>query len=237
MRPRRLAAATALFLTVQARSGFVHVYALVSIATVVAVRALSPETWRGVIVPVVLLGEYGTMGVFMVGGLHYLGRIEGSTAALVVSPLTLREQLAGTILAPALVATPAGLLVHAGLLGLDARSFLLAAPLLLTAWLAGACGLALASRYADFTRFLVASIPVVTIFSLPYLAFFRLVPHFTFVWLPWDAALFSFANLASPRPETVPYLLRLVELLGFALLFFRLAERALARHLRNEAAA
>lgn len=237
MRPRRLAAATALFLLVQARSGFVHVYALVSIATVLFVRALLPETWRPIVVPAVLLGEYGTMGVFMVGGLHYLGRIEGSAAALVVSPLTHREQVVAMILAPALVATPAGLLVHVGLLGLDESSLLLVPPLLLTTWIAGACGLALASRYADFTQFLVAAIPVVTVFSLPYLSLFDVVPRFTFVWLPWDAALFSFADLALRGTEAMPYALRLFELLAFGGLFFRLAERALEGVRRNEAAA
>ncbi|HXV61292.1 MAG TPA: hypothetical protein VEK15_11400 [Vicinamibacteria bacterium] len=221
----RLLNATRLLLTVQRRAGFLHVYLGVTLATVIAVRGLLPESWRAFAVPVALLGEYGTMSVFMVAALRYLERIEGSAAALIVTPLTHREHVAAMILSSAIVATPAGLLVHAGILGLDVRTLLLVLPLFVTAWLAGAVGLILASRHAEFTRFLMGSIPVVTIFSLPFLSFFDLTPRYTFVWLPWDAALFSFENLARTTPEAAPYVLRLLELLVFGTAAFLWAER------------
>jgi hypothetical protein len=209
----------------------------VAVATVVAVRTLLPDEWRPIAVPALLLGEYGTMGVFLVGALHHLGRIEGSDSALVVTPLTHRERVAALVLAPALVATPAGILVHGGVLGFDHRTLALVLPLFLTTCLAGAIGLILASRHAEFTRFLMGSIPVVCVFSLPYLSFFDVGPRYTFVWLPWDAALFSFANLARAAPEKLPFVLFLLELIAFTTAAFLLAEHALRAHLVDQAGA
>jgi hypothetical protein len=229
--------ATRLLLAVQGRSGYLHVYAAVAVATVVAVRVLLPDEWRPIVVPAVLLGEYGTMGVFMVGALHHLGRIEGSSSALLVTPLTHREHVAALVLAPALVATPAGILVHGGILGADQRTLALVLPLFLTTCLAGSTGLILASRHAEFTRFLMGSVPLICVFSLPYLSFFGVVPRYTFAWLPWDAALFSFANLSRAAPEKLPFVLLLLELIAFTAAAFLLAERALRAHLVDEAGA
>jgi hypothetical protein len=74
-------------------------------------------------------------------------------------------------------------------------------------------------------------------FSLPYLSFFDVVPRYTFVWLPWDAALFSFANLARAAPEKLPFVLLLLELIAFTTAAFLLAEHALRAHLVDQAGA
>ena len=202
---RRLQNAVRLLLAVQRRSGFLHIYFGLALWTVVIVHWLVPSQWHAMAVPTLLLGEYGTLGVFMVAGHRYLERIEGSNAALVVTPLTPREQVAAMLLAPGLVATLAGIIVHAGILGLDHRVALLLLPLFLTTLLAGAVGLILSSYTAEFTRFLLSSVPVITVFCLPYLSFFDLTPRYLFAWLPWDAALFSFANVARPEPEALTF--------------------------------
>jgi fluoroquinolone transport system permease protein len=228
---KRILNATRLLLTVQKRSGFLHVYFGVALATVLAVRLILPESLYPKLVPAVLLGEYGTMGIFMVAALRYLERIEGSAAALIVTPLRHPEHVAAMIIAPGMVATLAGVLVFAGVLGPDRRSFWLVPPLFLTTCLAGATGLILAARYREFTAFLIGSVPVTAIVSLPFLSFFELVPRLTFVWLPWDASLFSFANLARPSPEATQYLLQLFELLLFSIGAFLWAERSLRTRL------
>ena len=178
-----------------------------------------------------LLAEYGTMGVFMTGAHRYLERIEGSNVALIVTPLEMREHVAAMILAPALVATVAGIGLFAGVLGIDGRVAFLLVPLGLTAILAGATGIVLSSHYGEFTRFLVSSIPVITVFSLPYLSFFGFTPRWSFAWLPWDAALFSFANLARTEPVMSAFVLLSGELAIFAALGFAWAERSYGRQL------
>jgi hypothetical protein len=223
-----LLGAVRLLLTVQRRAGFLHVYAGVTVSTAAIIRLGLPDSWHAWAVPAVLLGEYGTMGVFMTAAHRYLERIEGSEVALVVTPLEPREHVAAMIAAPALVATLAGVALFGAVLGVDGRALLLLPPLALSAILAGSLGIVLSSRFAEFTRFLVGSMPVVTLFSLPYLSFFGLTPRWAFAWLPWDAALFCFAGLARQQTAPASYLLLLVELAVFAALGFGWAERSYA---------
>ena len=222
---RRVQNAVRLLLAVQRRSGFLHIYFGLALVTVVIVRLLLPREWHDLAVPILLLGEYGTLGVFMVAGHYYLERIEGSNAALVVTPLTPREQVAARLLAPGLVGTLAGILVHAGILGFDRRVALLVLPLFLTTLLAGAVGLILSSYTTEFTRFLLGLIPLMMVFSLPYLSFFELTPRYLFAWLPWDAALFSFANLAQPEPEALTFFTGVTYLSLFVVAGFWWAEQ------------
>lgn len=213
---RRVMHATKLFVAVQYRSDFVTVYVAVTLFTVALLTVFAPDTWKTVLVPALLLGEYGTMGVYMVAALSYLARNEGSTLALAVTPLARAERVVATVLAPALIAVPAGAVLFGAVVGVDARVALLLPPLLATTILAGSVGLLLASRYTEFTRFILGSIPVVSLFSLPLLSYFELVPRYTFAWLPWDAALFSFSNLTRPQPELWIYALLTVQLFVFA---------------------
>lgn len=231
---RRTAAAVRLLLSLQRRSGFLYVYAGTAVATVLIVRLAVPESWYGIMVPALLLGEYGTMGIFMTAIHRYLERIEGSSAALLVTPLTPAEHCAAMILAPALVATVAGTAVHAGVLGLGVRSALLVLPLFLTALLAGITGIVMSSRYRELTRFLIAVIPVTTVFSLPYLSLFQVTPRWSFIWLPWDAALFSFWNLCGDEPELWLWSVLVVALLAFVSVGSLLAQRSFRLHLQEE---
>jgi hypothetical protein len=229
----RVASAVRLLLTVQARSGFIQVYIGVAVATVIAVRLLIPVKWATILVPAVLLGEYGTMGVFLVAAQRFLERNEKSTTALAVTPLGNREQVVAMILAPGLVATVAGTIVFAGILGVDERLLFLLAPLFLTAFLAGCVGLILSCHYDEFTRFIMGAIPVVTVFSLPFLSYFDLTPRWSFAWLPWDAALFSFSNLAGVEPRWWLYLLLIAELVFFSVVGFMWAERDFRTRVRE----
>jgi len=222
---RRVTRAMRLFLAVQYRSGFVQVYFGLALFTVILVRGFVPASFHRLVVPALLLGEYGTMGVFMVAAQSYLARGERSTLALSVTPLTSFERVASLVLSSGLVAVAAGVFVFAGIVGLDWRVALLVPPLLATTVLSGSVGLVIASRYSEFTRFLMGAIPVVTVFSLPFLSLFGLVPRLTFSWLPWDAALFSFANLAADVPSAGLYVVLSAQLFLFALIALRWAER------------
>ena len=130
------------------------------------------------------------------------------------------------MLAATLVAMTAGVLFFVGLLGADVRLLWLTAPLFATTVLAGSVGLIVSSRYPEFTRFIIGSIPVVALFSVPLLSYFELVPRYTFAWLPWDAALFSFANIVGPDTHLGTYLVLVCQLFVFAALALSWAVRA-----------
>ncbi len=201
----RLWHALRLVLLVQRRSRFLHIYLGVALLTVLVIRVLIPEDLNRLVVPAVLLGEPGTLGIFLVAAYAYLERNEQDVLALVVTPLRRGEYVAALVIGTALVATAAGAIIFGGVLGLDARVLWLLPPLFLTATLFGLVGLALSNWFSEFTRALLGAIPVITLLSLPYASLFELTPRFAFVWVPSDASLFSFANLAGPAPDPLQY--------------------------------
>ncbi len=225
----RWASAVKLLLAIQYRSGFVQVYVALAVLSVVAVRFVLPPEWIPIVVPAVLLGEYGTLGLYLVAAERFLEREERSSTALAVTPLEIREQVAAMVMAPGLVAAAAGAIVFGGTVGFDERLALLLPPLCLTTVVAGSAGVILSSYVSAFTRFLVVSIPVSALFHLPFLSYFGLTPRAIFVWLPWDASLFSFAALARSEVTTGSYLAMVLELAVFSALGLLWAERVFTR--------
>jgi fluoroquinolone transport system permease protein len=215
-----------LFLTVQWRCGFPHIYLGMAILTVLLFRLALPSDYAEQLVPVFLLAEPGLLGLSLVAAQSYLERGERSAAALAVTPLRSAETVAALVATSASMAVLAGITVQGGVLGLDWRLAWLCAPLFLTATLSGLLGLGLSTRHADFTRFLVVGlIPATVVMQLPLLSYFELLPRLSFAWLPSDAALFAFANLARPDPDAPAYVLYTLLLIGYNALAFLWASR------------
>lgn len=221
----RSASAVTLNLAIQYRSGFLQLYFGLALVSVAALRLVLPAEWLPVLLPAVLLGEYGTLGLYLVAAERCLEREERSDLALAVTPLGIREQVAAMVVGPGLVATAAGAVLFAGTMGFDRRLALLVPPLGLTTFVAGCAGVILSSYVSQFTRFLLASIPVSALFHLPFLTYFGLTPRAAFAWLPWDAALFSFADLVGSDVTTGAYLAKVLELAAFSALGLLWAER------------
>ncbi len=193
---RRVLRAARLALAVQARSRFPQIYFGVALATVLVFRFTPAAAFAEVWIPAFLLGEPGTLGIYLVAAHRYLERNERSDLALVVTPLRPLEAALGLVLATALLGTGAGLLVYVGSLGLDGAVLALALPLFLTVTLSGLLGVALAGVFSEFTRFLIGSIVPVTVYSLPFAAHFGLLPRAATLWVPSDPALGVFGALA-----------------------------------------
>ena len=197
----RLFVALRLQLLVQARSFFPHIYFALAVLTILAFRFLLPDGFRDWLLPPLLLGEPALLGLSLVAAQRYLEMGEGSTTALVVTPLRNGEYVAAMVLVSGLQATIAGGLLQAGVLGFDARVLLVLPPLFLMAVISGLVGLALSTYTTEFTRFImICLIPATILGQAPLLAYFGLVPDASFVWLPGDPALKSFAMLSLAEP-------------------------------------
>jgi hypothetical protein len=231
---RRVANAVRLFLLVQWRCGFPLVYAALALATILAFRTLVPPGLRAWLLPVFLLTEPGMLGFALVAAQGYLERGSQSADALAITPLTSVELASSLACATASIAAVAGVAVQAGVLGVDWRLALLAPVLFLTALLSGLAGLALSTRHAEFTRFIVnCLIPGATLIQLPLLAYFELVPRLSFAWIPSDAGLFAFALLTQPQPHLPELGLYVLLLLAWAAVALRWSARRLDEQLRG----
>lgn len=233
---KRIIAGLKLVLLVQHRSHFVPIYFGVAIGTVLAFRLAIPERWIPWALPAILLGEPGTMGIYLVAAHRYLEKNDRSWTALLVSPLGLREYLVALTLGSALIATGAGTLIFAVVVGPDRRALLAMPPILLTATMAGLIGFGLTLRHSEFTRFLLGSIPVVTIYSLPFLSLFDVVPEASLRFCPSTASLSAFRLLLSPEPSLTRLALEVLILVAFNLAGFFYVGRQLEDRLELELA-
>lgn len=218
---RRFSAALRLQLLVQARSFFPHTYLGVALLTVLAFHFLLPESFRAWLVPAFMLGEPAMLGLSLVAALRYLEKNEHSLTALVVTPLRNGEYLVATVMASVLVACLAGVVIQAGVIGLDLRVALVIPPLFLVAFLVGLIGLALSTYAEEFPQFIVTRLIWVAIpLHAPLLAYFGVVPRAVFAWVPTDPALFAFAMLTGESFDPVLYLFYLFELAAFCALAY-----------------
>ncbi len=185
----RLLGAVRLTLVVQSRSYFPHVYLGLALLVLAAFRLTALADYATLLLPAFLLGEPGTLGVYLVAAQRYLERIEGSVTALRVTPLRRGESVAAPVIATGLVGTGAGALLQAGVLGVDLRVLALLPPLFLTVTLSGLLGFWLSILFRDFTRFILGSALPILVFSLPLFSYFGLAPRWAFVWVASDFGL------------------------------------------------
>jgi fluoroquinolone transport system permease protein len=223
---RRFANALRLVWSVQWKTGFPVIYAVLAVFSVIMLLATPLYDYRELLLPAIQLGEYGTVTLILVAAYRHLERNEKSEVALVVTPLRAGEYVAALALGSALVPTVVGIAVQAVALGPDWRLLYLPLPLLLTATFCGLLAIVLAARHEEFTGFLIGSlIPAMAVLSLPFLSYFGVLPRIAFAWLPTDGAIFGFANSVAAAP-TVPMLALSV---GALLFWNALALRSAAR--------
>ena len=197
---RRLLAALALALRVQARARFPHVYLGVALALAALLR-LAADEWRELLLPVLLLGEPGTLGLYLVAAHRYYERNSGMDIALRVTPLPRASVVAAPVLTTACIGTLAGLTIQALVLGVDMRLVWLAPPLFGLVAFTGLVGFALAERFAEFTRFLLGSVAPNLLLSLPFATALGWLPPLWLVWLPSQWAVSAFVDVTRGKPD------------------------------------
>lgn len=228
---RRSILAARLVLAVQTRAYFPHVYLAIAVLTVVALRFVIPAEAASVLLPVFLVSEQGVVAMVLVAAHIYLERNEGSATALAVTPLRSGEYLAALVLGSSVFASICGAVIWAGVVGLDLRVVLLIPPLLLLSVFSGLVGVALTSRFGEFTSFLMGgAMTGTTILSLPFLSYFAVTPRWSFAWLPSDWALNAFAALLASEPSWARWSGYSVVLGLFCLVAFAVVRRGYRAH-------
>jgi fluoroquinolone transport system permease protein len=198
----RLAAALTLALRVQARASFPHVYLGVAVALAGLLRMASTE-WRELLLPVLLLGEPGLLGLYLVAAHRYYERNNGMDTALRVTPLPRATVVAAPVLVTAAQGTLAGLIIQGLVLGVDARLLWLVPPLFGLVVFSGLVGFALAERFSEFTRFLLGSVPANLLLNLPFTTALGWIAPVWLVWIPSQWAVSGFVSIARGAPDPV----------------------------------
>ncbi len=196
----RVVPALRLAFRVQVAARFPHVYLGVALALALLLRLLGGE-WSERLLPVLVLSEPGTLGVYLVAAQRFYARNEGTDVALQVTPLPPRVEVVAPILVTAFLGSVAGLLIQAVVLGVDFRLLLLAPPLFFTVVLSGVIGQHLSAVFSEFTRFILGSIPAMLAFLLPTATLLGWLAPSALVWLPTQWAFAAFRTIVDGPPD------------------------------------
>jgi hypothetical protein len=190
-----------LALLAQARARFLLVYAWATLIAVAVLRFALPEGILTLVLPAFLFGEPGLLGVSMAAAYRYLEKTEGSSSALLVTPLRPVEHVLALSVATSLVGTTFGAAAFAAVLGPDTRTLALVPPLFLQGILSGLLGFGLSLRYEDFPRFILGAIPWLALYQIPLLFHLGAVPLAAVVWIPTLPSLLAYRDLMGAGVE------------------------------------
>lgn len=180
-------------LTIQRRSGFWAVYAILS-ALYIALLAFIPEHYVADALVFILFADPCALGFYFVGGFSYLERDDGTLAAVSISPLDWREYLAARTISFSVLAVGASAAAAIPISLLRGSTALSPASLLIGVGLGAAfftlVGLLPAARFKTVNDYIVAAELWLLPFLPPLLARFGLIPNLA-VWrfLPSGAML------------------------------------------------
>lgn len=175
---RRLRAAMRGDVRLQFRNGFYYAATFVAVLTIVVLSQIATAPTLRLLLPVIVLNNVLMDTFYFMSGLLLLEKGEGTLAGLVVTPLRREEYLLSKVLSLTLLGTIESVIVAGALLGARLNLPLLFIGLLLTGAFLGLCGFIVVIRYDSINSFMLPSIAVTTVISLPLLDYLDL-------WSSW----------------------------------------------------
>ncbi len=170
----------------QARAQFYTLTAVVAALWVVLVRLL-PAALRGTpeaIAPAFIAVNLQITAFYFVTALVLLEKGQGALRALVVSPLRPGEYLAAKVLSLAALGVAENGLVVAAVFGFDLRWGWLLLGMAALGTIYALLGLGVIARYDSINTFLMPSVLIIFGLTTALLAYYAMVPAWTFAWHP-----------------------------------------------------
>lgn len=166
---RRLAATLYQDIVVQARNGFYAAVAFVLLVWAALLSQLAPTDLR-LLLPPLVLGNALMSCFYFVGGLTLLEKAEGSLLARAITPLRPGEYLGARVVSLALLTLIENLAVILVFVGPGFHPLPLAAGILLGGAGLTLIGFLVVTRYSAINEYLLPSVLVTSLLSLPAMA-------------------------------------------------------------------
>jgi fluoroquinolone transport system permease protein len=154
----------------QIRNGFYYAAAFVALLTIILLSQIqvAPET-LALLFPLFIFQNILINNFYFIAGLVLLEKGEGTLEGLVVTPLRKSEYLASKLLTLAILSLLETATVVLIVYGLNVNLILLATGTILLSLIYGLAGFSFVVRYDSINSFILPSVPVVILFSLPLL--------------------------------------------------------------------
>jgi fluoroquinolone transport system permease protein len=207
----------------QFKQGFYLVYVLITVMYLIILSFL-PEDILSVGLPLVVFSDPSVLGLFFIGGIIMLEKMQGILSVLVVSPLRTIEYILSKVISLAFVSVLAALAItgfsHYG----SVNWLLVFLSTVLTSTIFTLCGIMITAGCSNVNQYILKTVPYMLLFILPCFSLIGFPYSDLFTIIPSVAALRLMlgAYMGIPTYEAVGLIIYLV---GMNYLFLRWAIR------------
>ena len=207
----------------QFKQGFYLVYVLITVMYLIILSFL-PEYILSVGLPLVVFSDPSVLGLFFIGGIIMLEKMQGILSVLVVSPLRTIEYILSKVISLAFVSVLAAFAItgfsHYG----NVNWLLMFLSTVFTSGIFTLCGIMITAGCSTVNQYMIKTVPYMLLFVLPCFSLIGFPYSDLFTIIPSVAALRLMlgAYMGIPLYEAVGLIIYLV---GMNYLFLRWAIR------------
>lgn len=155
------------------KQGFFTIYIIISFIYLLLLTQI-PESYRQIVVPIVVFSDPSVLGLFFIGGMLLLEKEQGILQSIVVTPLKSMEYVISKLASLTIVALFAGLLISTLTYTGNVNYFYLVMGILLTSFFFTQIGILVACRSRVINEFFLRMIPWMLTLMAPA---FLLIPY------------------------------------------------------------
>lgn len=207
----------------QFKQGFYLVYVLITVMYLI-ILSFFPKDILSVGLPLVVFSDPSVLGLFFIGGIIMLEKMQGVLSVLVVSPLRTTEYILSKVISLALVSVLAAFAIT-GFSNYGSVNWLLVfLSTVLTSTIFTLCGIMITAGCSNVNQYILKTVPYMLLFILPCFSLIGFPYSDLFTIIPSVAALRLMlgAYTGMPTYEAVGLIIYLI---GMNYLFLRWAIR------------
>lgn len=172
----------------QLKQGFYLVYVLITIMYLIILSFL-PKDALSVALPLVVFSDPSVLGLFFIGGIIMLEKVQGVLTVIVVSPLRTIEYILSKVISLAFISVLAAFAIT-GFSHFESVSWLLVfLSTILTSGIFTLCGIMINAGCQTVNQYMIKTIPYMLLFVLPCFSLIGFPYSWLFTIVPSVAAL------------------------------------------------
>lgn len=185
---RRLLCALRADIIFQMKQGFYLVYILISLMYMIVLSFL-PSSILKIILPLVVYSDPSVLGLFFIGGIVMLEKLQGVISVIVITPLKIEEYLLSKLISLSLVSIFAGIGITLITYTESVNWLILIVGIVLTSSFFTLCGILISAKAKSVNHYLLKVIPIMLLLTLPCFSLLEFPYNEFFVVFPSVAAL------------------------------------------------
>jgi len=183
----------------QVKYGFYYAAILMALIWIV-VLGLLPLHAIPKFIPLFLFMDILFTSFYFIAGLIYLEKVQGVLDAIVLTPARLWEYLSSKVVTIAIQAIFFSVLIVLFSYNRNVNYFMLVVAVALFSVISSLVGVALAAKYASFSRFMIPSIFPQLLMGFPLLHYFGIYEHWFFYLIPTQPCILLMKAALAPIP-------------------------------------